>query len=500
VNGSARRTILGTMAGLLGFACGGPPEEFGAPCDHPRDCARSVCRAVAPSGADLALLELSCGPPGGDAELGAACASQDQCRQGFCSLAGACVAPCAGPDDCSSGARCRTVWARTGPDALQLHAACVPRTRVPDAVRVRPVSAPPLEGGASTRLAVQSRAVALTAFFEVDFPADQAIRIDAVRGGTGPRIQTLFSSEAVLRGESPRSAANLGGNPASWRFPNGDGATDEERFELVLSAGRPDLWTDQRVESLDVLVLERDAFGSRLELDVFDVDAGLDEPTAPRIDVALNFAEDLLGPDLRFGRIRRFQVVGATAERLGVVDLPVSQRRDESDAIEEGELRQLFRLGAGGDRPALPVFLVRDLGPALGISGGIPGTAALPGTGDSGIAVSVGAVDDAVRSGLIDGADAERLLGVILAHEIGHHLGLFHTTEPNGISLDALDDTPFCVPDPYDADQNGRLSPEECAGAGADNLMFYNPPLRDPARIRLTPGQRAVLQQSMLLH
>ena len=73
----------------------------------------------------------------------------------------------------------------------------------------------------------------------------------------------------------------------------------------------------------------------------------------------------------------------------------------------------------------------------LGLSGGIPGVHAAPGSPRAGIAVAAD-VDDPLR------------FGRTMAHEIGHYLGLFHTTEAKDGEGDAvadpLPDTP--APDP----------------------------------------------------
>ena len=65
-----------------------------------------------------------------------------------------------------------------------------------------------------------------------------------------------------------------------------------------------------------------------------------------------------------------------------------------------------------------------------------------------------------------------QLLGETAAHEMGHWLGLFHTTEFNGTSFDPLSDTAQCSIS-LDIDSDGKVYPEECEGYGADNLMFW---------------------------
>lgn len=86
------------------------------------------------------------------------------------------------------------------------------------------------------------------------------------------------------------------------------------------------------------------------------------------------------------------------------------------------EMAQLFARGTtSGD--VLDVFLVRAIdtgaGSPLGVAGGIPGPPGLHGTLNSGV---VAAYDSSVVGGSSN-------LGQIIAHEVGHYLGLFHSTE-----------------------------------------------------------------------
>jgi len=66
-----------------------------------------------------------------------------------------------------------------------------------------------------------------------------------------------------------------------------------------------------------------------------------------------------------------------------------------------------------------------------------------------------------------------QLLGETAAHEMGHQLGLFHTTEDKGTIFDILSDTPECSSSSKDNDSSGTVSAEECNGFGGDNLMFW---------------------------
>jgi hypothetical protein len=106
-----------------------------------------------------------------------------------------------------------------------------------------------------------------------------------------------------------------------------------------------------------------------------------------------------------------------------------------------------------------------------------------------------------VGSGIAIAADmfvtAQRAaqLGRTLAHELGHALGLFHTTETNGLVFDPLDDTASC-PLERDKNHNGALDARECAAYAGDNLMF---PTSD-AGDRLTPEQCEILRNALILH
>ena len=68
-----------------------------------------------------------------------------------------------------------------------------------------------------------------------------------------------------------------------------------------------------------------------------------------------------------------------------------------------------------------------------------------------------------------------QLLGETAAHEMGHQLGLFHTTEAEGNEFDILSDTPECSWSSQNNDGNDVVSAEECDGFGGDNLMFWTP-------------------------
>ena len=135
-------------------------------------------------------------------------------------------------------------------------------------------------------------------------------------------------------------------------------------------------------------------------------------------------------------------------------------------------------------RPAVNLFVVGDFGGdvnnALGIAGGIPGSAMVHGTRRSGVAYT---------PTFDTNYDAS-----VLAHEIGHLSGLFHTTEfqTDTPLFDPLGDTSEC---PNIQNQN----PDNCPDV--TNVMFpiaYGGSQLSPLQVRVLQGSaiyRGILQE-----
>jgi hypothetical protein len=226
-----------------------------------------------------------------------------------------------------------------------------------------------------------------------------------------------------------------------------------------------------------------------LDLNVFYVGTSL---TSQRLREALDEVDRIFEPaDLFVGELREIHVTGELLERGSELpDAEVSRgfARLRLQYRVYPQLPELFKLSAGAANSALDVFLVSDID-AQGEAdlGGITGSTPVPfgmhGTAASGIAIAADML-----------ADDPEQLGRTLAHELGHALGLFHTSERDGTVFDPFDDTPACTRD-RDRDGNG-LDARECRDAGADNLMF---PSTDAAAAHLSPQQIAQLRAAMIL-
>ena len=144
--------------------------------------------------------------------------------------------------------------------------------------------------------------------------------------------------------------------------------------------------------------------------------------------------------------------------RFSVVDI-------DTQAGDYAEFNALLATTNQTERRSITFFLVQEIsdGPGgaviLGLAGGPPGAATVDGTSKSGVIVSAA-----------DLANNPATVGKIMAHEGGHFLGLYHTTESNGSQNDTLDDTPNCGI-ASDADNSGTLSTSECPDG--TNVMFW---------------------------
>ena len=155
---------------------------------------------------------------------------------------------------------------------------------------------------------------------------------------------------------------------------------------------------------------------------------------------------------------------------------------DTSDS-DPGEFNDLLRT-TSVDGEVLTIFMVQEIstssgGTILGQSAGPPGLPTVSGTSKSGMVVTTA-----------DLHDDPAMVGLIIAHEGGHFLGLFHTSEKDGGNHDPLDDTAECS-SADDENSNGTLEPSECPDG--NNLMFWG---AQPSSSDVTDDQSWVLRRN----
>jgi hypothetical protein len=499
--GEARAsTLLAALWAVACVACQGPAraptQEFPLnPADVPTlacsalpvglgDCAR---RADCGSGElctldervelhDRGPIPLRCGAPLGTGRARSPCSEGAECESGLCALNGVCLEPCGQSDDCPRGQSCLSVEARLSEDALAPVAACARVAAFPADVQVDAGQRVALRTGVVNRFTVQ----ALRETSLVLLKADCARTLRVVRIQDRATQRLVFDVDALFAGVVQINPTVEQGALVPLLFPNNP--------RIPLSAQGFDIGVSVDADTeLQVIRASRARRGRILDLNVFYVGGGtmLDasglHPGSPEFAQVLGrLAERYAEIGLELGAVREFDVIGALRSELSqlVVDANVGGSGMVEQAVTD--LDRLFALSAGLDQGGVNLFVIAKMGALLGISGGTPGSVGFHGSARSGVALA------------LDTAGLERA-DQVLFHELGHQLGLFHTSEMDGLEIEPLSDTPACTAE-QDSDGDGILHARECVDHGADNVMFW-----EGTGALLSPQQVEVLTRAPLL-
>jgi hypothetical protein len=205
-----------------------------------------------------------------------------------------------------------------------------------------------------------------------------------------------------------------------------------------------------------------------------------------------------------FGEFMRiYALVNISIEVAGLFDCaPADAGRLTFLNPLNGELGDLVANGGRISNNAMNFFFVQGFENQpgfLGITAKIAGPAILQGTRYSGVVTTTldGPIGDLTQADLV-------MQGATMAHEGGHFMGLYHTTERFGTGAtgtglpawelaDPINDTPAC-PVANDVNQDGVVSATECLSLDGRNLMFW---LAEDGidQDQLTDGQKLVLHR-----
>lgn len=381
----------------------------------------------------------------------AACEGNLDCRGGYICVEGGCSTLCKNNSDCGD-LLCNTSSGR-----------CVAPSE--NGARVEQISIAsdvPVTGALSRELTLEVPRGTLGFAIQADGNGSDLMIIGEMKDPSGRTIydfQDPFGGELRFFPSADSITQMVPSNPRSAPVAG------TYRFKLIKDGGQ------KNIDVKAVLkIAEGEPQGGTLDVNLFFAKVDGLNASSARNDADLQaaiaeFRSIYQAQGIAVGTVNYCDLGGSNGDRYAVID---------SVDGPTSELSQMFaesgRAGDLGCNPnqAINFFMVQEIvgGRAgyiiLGISGGIPGPPGLHGTTHSGVAVTMAGFRRKPKQ-----------LAQTMAHEGGHFLGLFHTTEAEGNAFDPLPDTPECRTS-ADRNQDGIVDYQEClSGKGSENLMFW---------------------------
>lgn len=427
--------------------------DDGAPCTSQINCKGGTCVREAPgeNEGEVAF-------PGGYCTT-RDCETDSDCNGGLCvqrARSTTCLAPCSGDADCREGYACVDSLAGKVCDTVVEAVAPDPAQSVFD-----------VQCGSSK-----------TFDFTVPAGSEGFFVGPFTRNGMKIEPRTLTGPNGVnldIRSEYSFMAINpeLLGSLAPIMFPG----SDQPEFRDVFGGGDWTLTVETNSSEICFYVIPQPAAGTTLHINLYLV--GVPGLTASQAR-----------SDADIGQV--MQVVRTIYSKMGIT-ASIANFIDASDAVTSEfsivrDFNDIYDLVASSeaqgttaeDQLSVNVFLINDFNISeapglLGVSAGIPGMAGLHGNSGAGLVFSSASL-----------GEDNKQLGQTMAHEIGHFLGLRHTTEHGFGVHDPITDTPTCV--------NPNL-----AGfcPDSDNFMFAFALGSD--QLTVTNGQAYVVRRNPLV-
>lgn len=397
------------------------------------------------------------------------CDDGDTCWVNPVALWSRCVPACETDADCDGNQRCRTMYeARACVDPLAGEDVPLVPVDDDDGLPIAPL-------GVECIGPVDNATVDVTFTLDVATTSAMIVPFNADGGPMAPLTLTVpdgrtFDLRAPGNSFLATSAGILGFTAPLFlpQSPLADVLVQPGEYTYTVAALTDDFCS--------YVVTETAPAAQALDLNIYYVGIqGLDAASAPA-DPALQEAITTLDAiyaeaGIALGEIRHFDVAPEVADEFAIIE----------DVTTEPDLLVATSVPPGSTDDELlsvNVFFVADMddGGVVGISQGIPGPIGLHGTPGSGVVLT---------AEFLGGSAGNQLTGQILAHELGHWLGLFHTSEIAGGFFDPIEDTERC-------EDIAELVESSTFNQCPDflNLMF---PFANPAAGNLTTDQASVL-------